>query len=324
MNAESAYLALLLKAHDEGTPIHNARTGKVCRTLIGEQLKFDLRDGFPALTTKKLPFKSVLGELLGFFRGYDNAEDFRALGCNVWNQNANETPAWLANPFRRGPDDLGRIYGVQWTKWMSYKKVRASDTTMRAYLAGKGYQYEESVDHGHSFLYHREVNQLEDVLRRMLSDPSDRRLIISAWNVAELDEMALAPCHMDYRFVVDPDSRLLHVVMTQRSADMFLGVPFNMASTALLLTVMARFAGYIPATVTMQFTNAHVYEDHTDAVLEQVSRQPTALPILGVAGSAPAYVTPAEIPGVFASLRPEQFALHEYNPQPAIHAPMAV
>jgi thymidylate synthase len=295
------------------------RTGVGTFASVGHMLKFDLRAGFPAVTTKKLAFNAVKGELLGFFRGYDNAADFRALGCKVWDQNANETPSWVNNPHRKGTDDLGRIYGVQWTKWRDTRIARTPGEMDK--LAAAGYPLVAHDKERGVAVYEREINQLEDALRTLLTNPYDRRIIISAWRPDEIDQMSLPACHVAYQFVAMPDNTL-HVTMWQRSTDAFLGWPFNQASTALLLALMARLCGRLPATVTMFSTDTHVYENHVDQVKAQVERAPYALPQLLLSENIQV-TSVAELKGVFERIEPSDISLSEYEHHPALPAPMA-
>lgn len=325
------YHDLLKITLEKGQDQFNTRTGKVCRALVGHQLQYDLADGFPAITTKKLAFNNMKGELLGFFRGYDNAADFRALGCTVWDQNANETKAWLESPFRRGHNDLGRVYGKQWTDWMDRRIV--DNPAERDRLLSLGYRVRmcaDAINEGEKrteWLMQKGINQLENALRKLITDPSDRRIIISGWNVAELDMMALPPCHMDYRFVAfdNPEAgapKVLHVVMTIRSWDLFLGAPFNIASTSLFLAIMSRLAGMVPGTATIQATNAHLYQDHFEQVREQLSRAHMQPPMLHLSDRIKA-VACEEIPGVFTRIEPEDISLVGYQSHAAIKAAMA-
>lgn len=320
------YHDLLAQIMQEGYDIKNERTGKVCRTLVGAQLKFDLREGFPAITNKKLAFAGVKGELLGFFRGYTSAADFRALGCKVWDQNANETAAWLANPNRKGVDDLGPVYGAQWTGWHAYREIDQARQNIVAHAQDLGFELIAQNPDTLVGIYRRRINQLEQALHTLLTNPTDRRIIVSGWNVGELDRMALPPCHMDYRFVSVPDrdggTPRLHVVMTIRSWDTFLGGPFNIASTALFLVIMARLSGHIAATVTIQATNAHIYEDHFEQVSEQLGRQHLKAPRLWLAEHV-RKVGVNEIAGAFARIQPADIELVDYESHAAIKAPMA-
>ncbi len=219
------------------------RTGVDTRALFGLQMRFLTDSGFPAVTTKHLAFKSMKAELLCFLRGVSNVKEMQALGCHIWDQNA-DAPYWT--PRARCAGDLGRIYGVQWRRW------RAPDG--------------------------REIDQLGDVIDRIKRDPFDRRLIVTAWNPGELDEMALPPCHAMFQFFVAGQDLSLHLY--QRSADMFLGVPFNIASYALLLHMVAQVTGLKAHEFVHTLGDAHIYHNHFDAVREQLAREPLALPRL--------------------------------------------
>lgn len=325
------YHDLLARVMEQGQDQFNTRTGKICRAVVGEQLTYNLADGFPAITTKKLAFKAMKGELLGFFRGYDNAAHFRELGCGIWDDNANKTQAWLSNPYRKGTDNLGRIYGKQWTDWQDRRIAEspgiAESPDERERLIGLGYQQTLHDQAAGQWLLTRSINQLENALAKLLTDPSDRRIIVSGWNVAELDMMALPPCHMDYRFVAfdgpaPKAPKVLHVVMTIRSWDLFLGAPFNIGSTSLFLAIMARLAGMEAGTVTIQATNAHIYEDHYDAVHEQLTRNHFDSPTLLLADQIRP-VSIGEISGAFARIEPDDISLDGYQSHSAIKAPMA-
>lgn len=312
------YHDLLKLVMDTGTDQLNTRTGKVCRAIVGHQIQYDLREGFPAITTKKLAFKTMVGELLGFFRGYDNAADFRALGCRIWDANANETQGWLDNPNRKGEDDLGKIYGCQWTAWSDKRLIKAGH--LERYL-DLGYEF--IMADGRTYLIERKINQLEEALKKLLTNPSDRRIIVSGWNPAEMDLMALPPCHMDYRFVAFENPKVLNVVMTIRSWDLFLGAPFNISETALFLSIMARLSGYEPGVVTIQATNAHIYSDHYEQVNEILSRDHFAPPSLVLSDNLRRVSSVDEVHGVFERIEPEDIYLQGYESHQAIAAPMA-
>ena len=315
------YHNLLQTTLEQGVDQFNTRTKKLCRVLVGYQLQYNMADGFPAITTKKMPFNNMKGELLGFFRGYDNAADFRAIGCTVWDQNANETAAWLNNPHRKGQDDLGRIYGKQWTDWKDRRIVMSEQERDALHASGYTQQLYDPVQS--AWFMERGINQLENVLRTIITNPSDRRTIVSGWNPAEFDQMELPPCHMDYRFVAFEDTKTLHVVMTIRSWDLFLGAPFNIASTSLFLAIMARLAGYTPGTVTIQATNAHLYEDHFDQVKEILTREHFEAPQLVLSDSIKRIENLDEIAGVFTRIEPDAISLVGYQSHSAIKAPMA-
>jgi thymidylate synthase len=181
----------------------------------------------------------MVGELLGFIRGYDNAKDFRKLNCNFWNANANESIDWINNPNRKGTDDLGRIYGVQARNWISPSG--------------------EIID------------QLKIIIDKLENNIDDRRLIVTHWNPGELDEMALPPCHDFYQFHLINNK--LNLSMYQRSNDVPLGIPMNIASYSLLLLLMSRITNHLPGKFTHFMGDTHIYEDQYDLIKEQILRQ---------------------------------------------------
>lgn len=216
------------------------------RALFAVQMRFPLRGGFPAVTTKKLAFKSVVGELLWFLEG--SADDNRLkeiMGADhtIWTDNA-EADFW--KPKAKFPGDLGRIYGVQWRHW-------------------------QTADG-------REVDQIAELVNKLRTNPNDRRLVVTAWNPGELDRMALPPCHMIFQFFAAKNKLSLHMI--QRSCDMFLGVPFNIASYALLLSMTAQVVGMEPDECILTLNDAHIYHEHFTAVEEQLTREPLTLPQL--------------------------------------------
>jgi thymidylate synthase len=285
------------------------RTGIDTQGLFGLNLTFDLAHGFPAISTKYLAFNSVVAELIGFLHGFESAEDFRNLGTRIWDANANENATWLKSPWRRGPDDLGRIYGVQWRAWRDLKLV--GDRMMDSgEMEKQGYTHIMSDVQGH--LYIREIDQIQRVIDKIRSDPTDRRLVVTAWNPAEADQCALPPCHMIMQFSVE--GQRLHCLMFQRSADWFLGVPFNIASYALLTSMIAHVTGLTPGRLMMVFGDAHLYVNHIEQAREQVSRTPYEYPKL--------WLNPEckEID----SFTPGDIQLIDYQYHPAIKAPMAV
>jgi len=281
------YLDLLADVATTGRKQLN-RTGIPTYRKAGAMLEFSMVDGFPAVTTKKLAFGAVKAELLGFIRGYSRASEFRYLGCRIWDQNANENRQWLASRFRRGEDDLGRIYGMQWRQWRGAIGQR--------------------------------VDQLQNALDDIVSNPSSRRIIVNAWNPAELDQMALPPCHVLHQYLVDIEYNTLDLVMFQRSCDMFLGIPFNIASYALLLHLVAKATGRLPGKLVMMLSDVHVYANHMEQADAQCSRAPFPLPTLVIPEKAPER-TPMEY---LLRLLPEDIQLEGYQSHPAISAPMAV
>ena len=235
------YHELLQKILDNGHR-REARYGGT-RALFAEQMRFRMSDGFPAITTKKLAFRTLATELVWFLSGSEDNRELTRLGCNIWTANANAA-YWKDKASYEG--HLGRIYGVQWRRWKS------PDGT--------------------------EIDQLGDVVERIKTNPSDRRLIVTAWNPGELDQMALPPCHMMFQFFVADNKLSIH--MYQRSADMFLGVPFNIASYALLLHVVAQITGLVPDELVMTLGDAHICDNHITQVEEQLSRSEYPLPEL--------------------------------------------
>jgi len=268
------------------------RTGIDAISIPGAMLKYDLAQGFPAITTKKLPFKSMCAELVAFLRGAESAKEFRDLGCQFWDQNANENAPWLSNPNRRGHDDLGRIYGAQWRRW------RKDDGTT--------------------------IDQVAQALDAIRNRPTDRRIIISAWRPDEFSQMALPPCHVMYQFLVNKERGELNLCMYQRSCDLFLGVPVNIASASLFLSTMAHLAGLTPRHYTHFLADAHIYVNHADQVREQLSRAHFAPPQLVINARVPRGSESSFQPEWIDAILPSDFSLANYNHHEAIKAPMAV
>lgn len=283
------YLDLLNKVLTEGEWQDN-RTGIPTLRIEGAMMQFDLKDGFPAITTKQLAFNAVKGELIGFIRGYDNAAAFRNVGCNVWNQNANENEAWLKNEHRKGLDDLGRIYGQQWRGWYH-------DTCGR-------------------------VDQLRNAINDIRTNPTSRRIIVSAWNPTDLNKMALPPCHMMFQLLVNVEKQSISMCMYQRSCDMFLGIPFNIASYALLLELICFVTGYKAGTLTMFLADVHIYKNHIDQVKEQLKREPKTLSSLCLCDSI--ISRNSDPVKQLEMVMPADIMLVGYEHHPAIKAEMAV
>lgn len=261
------YLDLLRLILDTGRPKHD-RTGTGTVSLFGHQMRFDLAEGFPLVTTKKVHTKSIIHELLWFLRGETNVRYLHEHGVSIWDEWADE----------RG--ELGPIYGYQWRSWP---------------VAGGG-----------------AVDQIAEVVQQIKSNPDSRRLIVSAWNPADLPKMALAPCHALFQFYV-VDGRL-SCQLYQRSADVFLGVPFNIASYALLTMMMAQVTGLGVGEFIHTFGDVHLYNNHLDQAREQLGRDPRPLPSLRI--------NPA-VDSIFG-FRFEDFELSGYAPHPPIRAPVAV
>lgn len=294
------------------------RTGVGTFADVGHMLKFDLREAYPAITTKKLAFKSMVAELCGIFRGYQSAAEFGALGCNVWYQNANETKPWITSPARKGKDDIGRAYGAQWTDWRDTRIVKNQEEADR--LLAAGYALEAHDTARNVWVLERGINQLEEALRTLLTDPFNRRIIINGWRPDEADLQAIPVCHVAYQFVVLPDGTL-HSTLWQRSFDAFLA--YNVSTLALFTHIMARLSGYKVGTATMFISDAHVYENHVDQVKLQLSREHLPAPTLVLSDKIRKIENLDDIKGAFARIEPEDIWLEDYVSHAAIKAPMA-
>ncbi len=261
------YLELLNKVMKEGT-LKSDRTGTGTKSIFGYQMRFDLSEGFPLLTTKKVHLKSIIYELLWFIKGDTNIKYLKEHGVSIWDEWADEN------------GNLGPVYGAQWRHWKT---------------PGGG-----------------EIDQLSNVMQLLREKPDSRRHIVSAWNVADVDNMALPPCHSLFQFYV-ADGRL-SCQLYQRSADLFLGVPFNIASYALLTMMVAKVCGYTAGDFVHTLGDAHIYLNHFEQVQTQLGRTPRQLPKMIIHGKQK---------DIF-SFEYEDFELTGYDPYPAIKAPVAV
>ena len=261
------YLELMQHVLEHGTK-KSDRTGTGTVSIFGHQMRFDLAQGFPLVTTKKCHLKSIIHELLWFLQGDTNTRYLKENGVSIWNEWADEK------------GDLGPVYGKQWRSW----------------TAPNG----------------RTIDQLSEVITQIKRNPDSRRLIVSAWNVGELDQMALAPCHAFFQFYV-ADGKL-SCQLYQRSADIFLGVPFNIASYALLTMMVAQVCDLQAGDFVHTFGDAHLYSNHMEQSRLQLSREPRPLPTMKI--------NPA-VKDIFG-FKFEDFALENYDPHPAIKAPVAV
>ncbi|GGZ10290.1 thymidylate synthase [Pseudoduganella plicata] len=303
------------------------RTGIRTLSVPGAMMRFDLARGFPAVTTKKLAFKSVVGELCAFLRASRSAADFRALGCKVWDQNANENRQWLDNPFRAGTDDLGPVYGVQWREWPAFKVLDASATAQLAAAQASGFTVvaplvENGVD---KILLYKAVDQLRDCLDTIVNNPGSRRILFHGWNPAVLDEVALPACHLLYQFIPNATTREISLCLYVRSNDIGLGTPFNIAEAAVLLTLVGRLTGYTPRWFSYFVGDAHIYENHLDMVREQLKREPFPLPQLVISERIPAFAETGRYePEWLEKIEPSDFSLEGYRHHAPITAPMAV
>lgn len=261
------YLDLLQHVLDHGI-LKEDRTGTGTHSVFGYQMRFDLQNGFPLLTTKKLHLKSIIHELLWFLKGDTNVKYLQANGVRIWNEWADEN------------GDLGHIYGYQWRSWPDY-------------------------DGGH-------IDQIKEAIDTIQNNPDSRRIIVSAWNVADLPQMNLPPCHAFFQFYVANGK--LSLQLYQRSADIFLGVPFNIASYALLLMMVAQVTGLEAGDFVHTLGDAHIYNNHIEQVREQFSREPRALPTMKLNPN---------VKSIF-DFKYEDFELTDYNPHPHIAGKVAV
>lgn len=261
------YLDLLQYILDKGVE-KSDRTGTGTKSCFGYQMRFDLQQGFPLVTTKKLHLKSIIYELLWFLKGETNIAYLKEHGVSIWNEWADEN------------GELGPVYGKQWRSW-------------------------EGADG-------KVVDQISDLVKQIKTNPDSRRLIVSAWNVADLSKMALMPCHTLFQFYVAEGK--LSCQLYQRSADVFLGVPFNIASYALLTMMIAQVCDLQAGEFIHTFGDVHIYNNHIDQVNLQLSRKPLALPTMKVNPS---------VKNIFG-FSFEDFTLENYQSHPAIKAPVAV
>ena len=261
------YLDLMQHVLDHGTK-KSDRTGTGTFSVFGYQMRFDLTQGFPLVTTKKVHLRSIIHELLWFLQGSTNIKYLKENGVSIWDEWADEA------------GDLGPVYGKQWRSWAT-------------------------VDG-------RAVDQISEVIAQIKKNPDSRRLIVSAWNVGELNQMALAPCHAFFQFYV-ADGKL-SCQLYQRSADIFLGVPFNIASYALLTLMVAQVCNLKPGDFVHTFGDAHLYSNHMEQTRLQLSREPRPLPTMKINPN---------VSDIFA-FKFEDFTLENYDPHPAIKAPVAV
>lgn len=261
------YQDLLRLILDEGT-VKTDRTGTGTKSVFGHQMRFDLSQGFPLLTTKKLHLKSIIYELLWFLRGDTNVKYLQDHGVRIWNEWADEK------------GELGPVYGHQWRSWPDYNG-------------------------GH-------IDQIQQVIHQIKTSPDSRRIIVSAWNVAEVEHMALPPCHLLFQFYV-ADGKL-SLQLYQRSADTFLGVPFNIASYALLTLMMAQVCGLQPGDFIHTTGDTHLYLNHLEQAELQLTRTPRPLPQM---------ILNPEVKDLFA-FKFEDFVLEDYHPYPHIPATVSV
>ena len=261
------YLSLLDRILKEGEKKED-RTGTGTISVFGHQMRFNLEDGFPCLTTKKLHLRSIIHELLWFLRGDTNVKYLQDNGVRIWNEWADKD------------GDLGHIYGYQWRSWPDYKG-------------------------GH-------IDQISQIIKAIQTTPDSRRLLVSAWNVADLENMNLPPCHLLFQFYVANGK--LSLQLYQRSADVFLGVPFNIASYALLLLMVAQVTGLKPGEFIHTLGDAHIYSNHLEQVNLQLTRTPRELPKMKIN---------PDVKSIF-DFKFEDFELTDYNPYPHIPGKVSI
>jgi thymidylate synthase len=320
------YLDLVADVIKRGS-LQSNRTGVKTISLPGAMLRFDLQEGFPAITTRKLAFKAAIGEMVGFLRGVNNAAEFRALGCKVWDQNANENQQWLDNPFRKGADDLGEIYGVQWRQWPAYKRIALSNPAAIELALGQGYtQLAQAEEDGEAYVVlYKAIDQIRQCVDTIIKDPGSRRILFHGWNCAQLDEMALPPCHLLYQFHPNAETREISLTLYIRSNDLGLGTPFNLTEGAALLSLIGRLTGYTPRWFTYFIGDAHVYENHLSMLTEQLDREPLPAPRLVISDRVPEFAkTGVYQPEWLELIEPSDFSLEGYEHHPPMTAPMAV
>jgi thymidylate synthase len=321
------YQELIQTVLDTGSWQDN-RTGIRTLSVPGAMMRFDLlNDGFPAVTTKRLAFKSVVGELCAFLRASRNAAEFRALGCKVWDQNANENKQWLDNPYRLGEDDLGPVYGVQWRQWPGFKLIDLDQPAQIADAQTNGFRLISQFDDGGApkVLLHKSIDQLRECLDTIVNNPGSRRILFHGWNPAVLDAVALPACHLLYQFIPNPNTRELSMCLYVRSNDLGLGTPFNLAEGAALMHLVGRLTGYKPRWFTYFIGDAHIYENHMDMVKEQLTRTPFAAPQLVISDRVPDFAKTGKYePEWLEKIEPSDFSLEGYQHHAPITAPMAV
>ncbi|MEV4782917.1 thymidylate synthase [Burkholderia sp. LMU1-1-1.1] len=321
------YQELIQTVLDTGSWQDN-RTGIRTLSVPGAMMRFDLlNDGFPAVTTKRLAFKSVVGELCAFLRASRSAADFRALGCKVWDQNANENKQWLENPYRLGEDDLGPVYGIQWRQWPGFKLIELDQPAQIADAQKNGFRLISQFDDAGvpKVLLHKSIDQLRECLDTIVNNPGSRRILFHGWNPAVLDAVALPACHLLYQFIPNPTTRELSMCLYVRSNDLGLGTPFNLAEGAALMHLVGRLTGYTPRWFSYFIGDAHIYENHMDMVKEQLTRTPFAAPQLRISDRVPDFAKTGKYePEWLEKIEPSDFSLEGYQHHAPITAPMAV
>lgn len=321
------YQNLLRECMEFGTEEGN-RTKYAAKVLVGAMLRFDLRKRFPMMTLRQQPVKAGFAEMIGMWRGVTSAAEFRALGCGFWDGNANENEAWLANPFRKGEDDLGPVYGAQWRKWQAFKFIATDPdgdlegqrrgAKLNQHMFDTDWKYIASDFTDEHTVYRKEIDQLRNCFEKILSNPDDRRILMHAWNPAVMDEIALPACHLLYEFIPSRTNKTLSLVVFIRSWDLYLGAPANITNAALMLETMARLTGLQAAELVIQAANAHIYENSYNNVNILLERDPIDCPTrLAISDDVPSEVHPDNWQ-YFDRAHPSHFKIEGYESHPAL------
>lgn len=286
------------------------RTGIDTITIPGDMMRFDLQEGFPVDTTRKVPWKAAIAEMLCFIRGENDAQRFADMGCKFWLQNANEDGKdlqgnvvpnkWLRSPHRRAENHLGEIYGVQWRRWWTGE------------MDEKGLPIR--------------VDQFREAIDKIINNPTDRRIIVNAWHPGRFERMALPPCHVMFQFLVNVEAKELNMCMYIRSNDLFLGAPSNIVEYAFLLEIVAEATGYKPRFFTYFVADAHIYVNHMEQVQEQISREDYPMPKLAMDVECAFHgeLTTDRAMAWLEQLTPDMFKLYDYEHHPQLYGEMAV
>lgn len=337
------YKDLMVKIIETGDRQSN-RTGIDTFFMFDQHMSFDLTHGFPIGSIRKVPFISPIAEMAGFLKGARNSKEFRDLGCKYWDQNANEDGvdmagnvvpnAWLTNPFRTGEDDMGDVYGHQWTAWPGTKVINYDHPNYKnicAKLLSNGWLELASriLGEGSSaqrfVIFYKEINQIQTVVKEILTNPTNRRILFHAWNPAALDQMSLVPCHLLYQFVVNTTRKELNLSLVIRSNDFILGNPSNVVGAGFLLELMARLTGYKARHLGVTMTDCHIYENHLDGCREMLDREPRPLPKLIISDEVPKFedgLTLESIMQYLSNIDPSHFKLEGYDPHPKLESPL--
>lgn len=311
MDIETQYLALLHDVLNYGEDRMD-RTGTGTRSVFGRTIRCNLADGFPLLTTKKVAFKPVASEAIWFIEG--SGDERRLAEILHGTRDSEKKTIWTANaeasywkPKAKFEGDLGRVYGVQWRRWKKTKLKAHSATSWVDHPLGGATYFGATVTE-------TEIDQLSQILDKIKNNPADRRMVLTAFNVAEMDDMALPPCHMFAQFHTNDKANTLDCLVHIRSNDLFLGLPFNLASYALITEMMAQVTGRKAGELIINIGDAHIYSNHVEQVEQQLNRNPLKLPTL--------HLNPA-VESLF-DFEMTDIVLEGYHSHDSIKAPMAV